>query len=114
MKVRAVSLALPLVTSLFISGAAVAGTPFSHPAVAPNADVAGVVEQARLANPAIVGHPASPHWAIVHANGEHPAVLQARPHANVLDANTFIVQPPASTTWTRGSAPAAVIAQITR
>lgn len=48
----------------------------------------------------IPGHPASPRWQLVHANAEHPAVLQARRgQGPELDANTFIVQPPASTTW---------------
>jgi hypothetical protein len=34
-----------------------------------------------------------------HANGEHPAVLVAR-QVKSLDPNTFLVQPPASVTWT--------------
>ena len=40
----------------------------------------------------------------VHANGEHPAVRVARMARRVegrgIDANTFIVQPPASVRWT--------------
>lgn len=52
------------------------------------------------ANTFIPGHPASPRWKLVHANAEHPAVLQARrAHEAAIDANTFLVQPPASTTW---------------
>jgi hypothetical protein len=52
------------------------------------------------ANTFIVGHPASPRWRVVHANAEHPAVLQARNAAHgAIDPNTFIVQPPASVTW---------------
>ena len=42
----------------------------------------------------------------VHANGEHPAVRVARMARRVegrgIDANTFIVQPPASVRWTLG------------
>lgn len=57
-------------------------------------------------NTFIVGHPASPTWKLVHANQEHPAVLVARRtqeqqalHLSVVDANQFIVQPPASVRW---------------
>lgn len=40
-----------------------------------------------------------------HANGEHPAVLVARQAAGRgIDSNTFLVQPPASVTWTLGPA----------
>jgi hypothetical protein len=65
------------------------------------------------ANTFIVGHPASPRWKIVHANGEHPAVLQARHaagHANAIDPNTFLVQPPAAVHWlASGETPAATV-----
>lgn len=54
-------------------------------------------------NTFIVGHPASPRWTaapVQHANGEHPAVLQARAaRAAHIDGNTFLVQPPAATRW---------------
>jgi len=50
-------------------------------------------------NIAIVGHPASPRWRVVHAGGEHPAVLVARAGQKGIDANTYTVQPPASVTW---------------
>lgn len=54
-------------------------------------------------NTFIVGHPASPRWTtapVQHANGEHPAVLQARAaRAAHIDGNTFLVQPPATTRW---------------
>ena len=41
----------------------------------------------------------------VRANGEHPAVLAARQARNGgIDANRFIVAPPASTRWTSGPA----------
>jgi hypothetical protein len=65
------------------------------------------------ANTFRVGHPASPRWVaapmVRHANGEHPAVLQAR-HAGqaTIDANTFLVQPPASTRWV--ATPATLVA----
>lgn len=63
-----------------------------------------------------VGHPASPRWRVVHANAEHPAVLQAR-HAEhaAIDPNTFIVQPPASVTWlASGETPAVRLLAATR
>ncbi len=66
-------------------------------------------------NTFIVGHPASPTWKIVHANGEHPAVLVARhaQHAQGIDPNTFTVQPPASVTWlATGEAPAPTLAAL--
>ena len=48
----------------------------------------------------IVGHPASPRWRSVHANGEHPAVQASREAARrSIDPNTFIVQPPARAEW---------------
>jgi hypothetical protein len=41
----------------------------------------------------------------VRANGEHPAVLVARQYREgAIDANRFIVAPPASTRWTSGPA----------
>ena len=65
------------------------------------------------ANTFIVGHPASPRWKIVHANGEHPAVLQARHaagHASEIDPNTFLVQPPVAVHWlANGDVPAATM-----
>jgi hypothetical protein len=59
-----------------------------------------------------VGHPASPRWIVVHANHEHPAVVQARLAAQkAIDPNTFIVQPPATVTWLETSdAPGDVVA----
>lgn len=43
--------------------------------------------------------------APVRANGEHPAVLIARQYREgAIDANRFIVAPPASTRWTSGPA----------
>ena len=68
------------------------------------------------ANTFIVGHPASPRWRVVHANAEHPAVLQARQAGHVaLDPNTFIVQPPASVTWLdSGETPAVRLVAATR
>ena len=65
------------------------------------------------ANTFIVGHPASPRWKIVHANGEHPAVLQARhaeAHVNAVDPNTYLVQPPATVHWLAdGETPSATV-----
>jgi hypothetical protein len=49
---------------------------------------------------------------VVHANHEHPAVVQARLAAQkAIDPNTFIVQPPATVTWLETSdAPGDVVA----
>lgn len=77
-----------------------AASPFSHPAVAKVGVPDNATVQARDASPALVGHPASPRWVLVHANQEHPAV-QARLAAPAgIDANTFLVQPPATVSWT--------------
>jgi hypothetical protein len=48
---------------------------------------------------AVVAQAADQTQPARHANGEHPAVLVAR-QAVTVNANTFIVQPPASVTWT--------------
>jgi hypothetical protein len=42
-----------------------------------------------------------------HANAEHPAVQVARQRQTV-DPNTFLVQPPASVTWTVQAEPKVV------
>jgi hypothetical protein len=48
----------------------------------------------------VVGHPASPVSRAGHANHEHPAVTTKRAWLqDQMDANTFIVQPPAPVTW---------------
>ncbi|MDZ5460404.1 hypothetical protein [Azohydromonas lata] len=48
---------------------------------------------------------ASTQATAVRANGEHPAVLVARQYREgAIDANRFIVAPPASTRWTSGPA----------
>jgi len=96
------------------SAPAEAALPFSHPATAARLSAGDVAEpaviaeiQARDASPHLVGHPASPRWAVQHANAEHPAI-QARAMAaagTAIDANTFIVQPPASVVWTAAPAP---------
>lgn len=60
------------------------------------------------------GHPASPRWTatpVVHANAEHPAVRVARQGQAALDANHFLVQPPAAVHWTLPEAPALKLAQ---
>ena len=48
-----------------------------------------------------VGHPASPTWrAADHANFRHPAFAARRYAASHhVDANTFLVQPPAHADW---------------
>jgi len=46
-----------------------------------------------------------------HANFDHPAVAVARmARTPVIDANTFLVQPPASVTWTTLAPEAKVVA----
>lgn len=104
MKIFAASLSVLFV---FAAGAAQAATAFSHPAIASDAAPASAYEQMRDTSPVLIGHPASPRWAVVHANHEHPAVLQARRAARsgAIDPNTFLVQPPASVQWTLGPAP---------
>jgi hypothetical protein len=63
-------------------------------------------------NTFIVGHPASPRNRAGHANADHPAVqVWAAPaHGQALDANTFLVQPPASVQWALASTGAADLA----
>ena len=58
----------------------------------------------------IVAHPAQVTLRGGHAGYEHPA-LSARPaHTGGIDTNTFLVQPPATTTWTHDAAAPAVLA----
>jgi hypothetical protein len=100
----AAALAL-IATSVIATDPARADMPFTHPAIATRMAPTLAVVQARDANPQFVGHPASPHWLVVHANHEYPAVTQARLAAGAsIDANTFLVQPPASVQWTLGPA----------
>ena len=96
-----------LLTALLSLAAAAtqAQMPFSHPAIATGAVKTEASLLAREASPVLVGHPASPRWALVHANQEHPAVAQARlARAGAIDPNTFLVQPPAPVQWTLGPA----------
>lgn len=77
------------------------GAAVNHP-VAWGTAVAAA-DQARLASGTGVGHPASPTWRAARANADHPAVQQAA-LATRVDANTFLVQPPAPVKWTLGPA----------
>lgn len=62
------------------------------------------VAQAETAAPVAAAAPAA-QPAPVHANGEHPGVLAARQfRQGAIDANRFIVAPPATTRWTSGPA----------
>ena len=97
-----------LITLSTAVAAALCGQPASaqdvgqHPAVFAVRKLPGVD-----ANTFTVGHPASPRNRVLHANGEHPAVLvaaHAAQHASGPDSNTFLVQPPASVRWTMGPA----------
>jgi hypothetical protein len=52
-------------------------------------------------NTFIVAHPAQLTLKSGHAGHEHPALTARREAAAAgIDTNTFLVQPPASTTWT--------------
>lgn len=57
-----------LATAL-LATAAHAGDPFSHPALRDSPGAEAGWAQARAAAPLIVGHPASPRWAVVDASG---------------------------------------------
>jgi hypothetical protein len=64
--------------------------------------VVAAIAQAETVAPAAA---APAQTAVTRANGEHPAVLAARQARNGgIDANRFIVAPPASTRWTSGPA----------
>ncbi|MEP6502906.1 MAG: hypothetical protein ABJD97_06235 [Betaproteobacteria bacterium] len=83
------------VLSLCAAGATLAGEPLDKPA-----DDWARFGRSIDPNTFLVGHPASPRWIVVHANHEHPAVVQARLAAQkAIDPNTFIVQPPVAVTW---------------
>ena len=88
------------------------------PTLATQAQTAAPIVGTRIdPNTFIVGHPASPRWVaptVRHANGEHPAVLQAaRAGQAQINANTFLVQPPASTTWVvKAPTPTLVLAEV--
>ena len=64
--------------------------------------VVAAIAQAETVVPAAA---APAQTAVTRANGEHPAVLAARQaRSGGIDANRFIVAPPASTRWTNGPA----------
>jgi len=93
MRTRTAVLASLLAATSFAS---LAQSVFQHPAVATPPQIAGVDPSTF-----IVGHPASPTWQVRHANAEHPAIAMRRQAARgLIDANTFIVQPPAHAEWT--------------
>jgi hypothetical protein len=95
-----------LVATLCAVVGAQAQTLGQHPAVL-------VKQQARAIDPNtfIVAHPAQLTLKSGHAGHEHPALTARRDAATAgVDANTFLVQPPASTTWTHDTAPAVVLA----
>jgi hypothetical protein len=98
--------------AMLVSGSlAQAAGPFFHPATGGTAQSGA--EQSTAACPVLIGHPASPRWKQVHANGEHPAVIvAARPVT--IDPNLFIVQPPASVQWTVAPASETQVAATAR
>jgi hypothetical protein len=91
------TVALAVLAAAFAIDSARAEDIGQHPAVFAPRALPGV-------NPStfIVGHPASPKQRAGHANFEHPAVLIALRHAeqNGIDPNTYLVQPPATVSWT--------------
>ncbi|NML14762.1 hypothetical protein [Azohydromonas caseinilytica] len=65
--------------------------------------VAAALAQAETVAPAAAAPATQP--AAARANAEHPAVLAARQARSAgIDANRFIVLPPASARWTSGPA----------
>lgn len=104
--IRPALLALLLGCAL-TAGPALAQDIGQHPAVFAPRKLPGIDP-----NTFIVGHPASPRTRAGHANSEHPAVQRwaAPAHGQVLDANTFLVQPPASVHWVQESAGPAALA----
>lgn len=98
--------AVVIVAAFGAWGVAEAAQPFGrHPAL-------GGGDEALVrkvdANTFLVGHPAGGVFGHGHANGAHPATLVAR--RAPLDANAFIVQPPAAVTWTVAPAEANLVA----
>jgi len=93
---------LPAVLILLAAFTAQAQDVGQHPAVFAPRSLPGVDPSTF-----VVGHPASPVSRGGHANHEHPAVTAKRAslHDHV-DANVFIVQPPAQTTWVESRAEA--------
>lgn len=103
MKIRRVTLAyLALATLAFVAASHVQATEMpSHPALAEQRPVPAIDPSTF-----IVGHPASPRNALRHANETHPGIAAARSAgAAHIDANTYLVQPPASVTWREGPDP---------
>ena len=93
MRTRTAVLASLLAATSFAS---LAQGVFQHPAVFTLPRAAGVDPSTFL-----VGHPASPRWQVRHANADHPAIAMRREATRrSIDANTFIVQPPAHVEWT--------------
>ncbi len=62
-------------------------------------------------NTFIVAHPAQVTLKSGHAGHEHPALTARRDAAAAgVDANTFLVQPPATTTWTHDAVAPVLVA----
>lgn len=104
-RVEAMALPTAAVSALWLGAAALctfagpaAATDFGHhPAITGTAAAAEGIDPSTF----IPGHPAGGFGGHpVHANFDHPALatyrLGQQPH---IDPNTFIVQPPATTTW---------------
>ena len=96
---------LPVVVAVFSLSftAAHADALGQHPAVQVKQQAVGID-----ANRFIVAHPAGLALVAGHANHAHPAVTGAAAARGAtpaqVDPNTFVVQPPAATTWALVSA----------
>ena len=108
-----IAAALVLAATLSTLAAPAAATDFGHHPAATKARAADAEIDPSTCMP---GHPArgaAGQAARVHANFDHPALATyragQRPHT---DPNTFIVQPPATTSWTVVDAPTAVALQM--
>lgn len=83
---------------------------YQHPAMLQSASLASID-----ASLIVTRHPAEGfNGEAPHANHEHPAVIAAREAAahSHIDANAYLVQPPASTSWTQGPAEEATDAKV--
>jgi len=99
-------------TALVLLAVLVAGVPAVHAQGVPTGAPYSQIDP----NTFILGHPASPHWKVVHAGSEHPAVLVARRAAQppVIDPNLFPVQPPASVRWLASGDEAGTVVAVRR
>ena len=89
--------------ALLSSGAIAGDLGGQHPAVLLQADVTAL-KQRIDPNTFMPAHPARLALRAGHANGSHPAVMLAAQGTPSVDANAYLVQPPAATQWRLASA----------